>query len=79
MQTKKLPNTASKKDIVTMYHPMPKRLILAEINEIIYASRKDLVCNKNKTEKQIIKVQFPTPIEFKKIIQALGVPVGYEN
>lgn len=75
---KKIPISMSKTDFIKMYHPMPEKMILAELNPIIFEKRKNRAGCRNKTPAQIISTRFVNQDEILAFIEIFFIPDGYE-
>ena len=75
---KKIKYVTRKKDFTKMYFPETEKVLLDEINEIIYNNRKDKQKYLGKNKRNIINTKSIYLVEFKEFVKNNDLPVGWE-
>jgi hypothetical protein len=75
---KKIRYVTRKKDFIVMYFPETEKVLLDEINEIIFNNRKDKQKYQGKTKRNVINTKSIYLIEFKEFVKNNCLPVGWE-
>lgn len=78
IQSKKIPYSITKIQLVTLCYPYPESTIRNRINAIIYDNRKNLPENAGKTILEVIRGHFIEKSELIEYFQTYGLPDGYQ-